>query len=187
MVTQSRLILLDTMLLLFCVQSIYCWVKFYKTRHQSFSPKWWLWLSLTGVNLALTTSVKMVGLFVFITIGIAVLKELWDMIDYKKNLPISYIGKHFAARVLCLILLPAVIYISFFYIHFAVLSKSGPGDTFMSPEFQMQLKGNVMAVNSARTFNLFLFNFYNNLRSRVLRRKDYFQAQEYAGLPSFAR
>ena len=113
--------------------------------------KWWLWLSLTGVNLALTTSVKMVGLFVFITIGIAVIKELWDMIDYKKGLPLSYIGKHFAARALCLILLPAAIYVSFFYIHFAVLTKSGPGDTFMSPEFQMQLRGNVMAVNSARS------------------------------------
>ena len=34
LVTQSRLILLDTMLLLFCVQTVYCWVKFYKNRHQ---------------------------------------------------------------------------------------------------------------------------------------------------------
>lgn len=52
------------------------------------------------------------------------------------------IGKHFFARVVCLIALPIAIYVTFFYIHLAVLYKSGPGDGFYSSAFQSQLEGN---------------------------------------------
>jgi dolichyl-phosphate-mannose-protein mannosyltransferase len=37
---------------------------------------------------------------------------------------------------------------SFFYVHFAVLSHSGRGDSFMSPAFQETLIGNEMLLNS---------------------------------------
>ncbi|MDP3731147.1 MAG: hypothetical protein Q8R34_01485, partial [bacterium] len=36
---------------------------------------------------------------------------------------------------------------SIFLIHFSLLSKSGPGDTFMSPEFQKTLTGNMHQYN----------------------------------------
>lgn len=50
--------------------------------------------------------------------------------------------KHFTARVLCLIILPAVLYVGFFYIHLTVLDRTGNGDGFYSSAFQSQLKGN---------------------------------------------
>lgn len=53
------------------------------------------------------------------------------------------------ARALGLILLPFVIYLSFFYIHFSVLTQSGTGDAFMSPAFQETLAGNEMLLSSA--------------------------------------
>ena len=52
------------------------------------------------------------------------------------------------ARALGLIVVPAVMYLSFFYIHFWALPKSGSGDAFMSPAFQETLKGNEMLLNS---------------------------------------
>lgn len=53
------------------------------------------------------------------------------------------------ARALGLILLPFVIYLSFFFVHFSILTQSGTGDAFMSPAFQETLVGNEMLLSSA--------------------------------------
>jgi dolichyl-phosphate-mannose-protein mannosyltransferase len=47
-----------------------------------------------------------------------------------------------------LIAVPIVLYLAFFYVHFAVLTHSGTGDTFMSPAFQETLIGNELLLNS---------------------------------------
>jgi dolichyl-phosphate-mannose-protein mannosyltransferase len=54
MVTQNRLILLDSMLLIYMLATIYTYIRFRKLRHRSFSPQWWFWLIATGVCMALT-------------------------------------------------------------------------------------------------------------------------------------
>ncbi|KAJ3278129.1 hypothetical protein HK104_002629 [Borealophlyctis nickersoniae] len=148
LIAQSRLILLDSMLTVFCIFSIYTWVKFYKQRHAPFSFGWWLWLSMTGVALALTLGVKMVGLFTVGAVGVAVLFDLWELLDYRRGLSMREFTRHFAARALCLIFLPLAIYVSFFYIHFAILTKSGSGDAFMSPAFQAELIGSALTVKA---------------------------------------
>ncbi|KAJ3036664.1 hypothetical protein HDV00_002488 [Rhizophlyctis rosea] len=148
LIAQSRLILLDSMLTFFAILSVYTWVKFYKQRHVPFTFKWWFWLSMTGVSLALTTGVKMVGLFTVACVGIAVLFDLWELLDIRRGLTMRQVGRHFAARALCLIFLPIGIYLSFFYIHFAILSYSGPGDAFHTPAFQAELKGSSMNIGT---------------------------------------
>ncbi|KAJ3238533.1 hypothetical protein HDU81_007629 [Chytriomyces hyalinus] len=148
LIAQSRLILLDSMLLLFGVMSIYTWIKFYKTRMSPFSFQWWFWMSMTGVSLALTLGVKMVGLFTIAVVGIAVLIDLWRLLDIDRGLNMTQFYKHFAARALCLIVLPITLYLSFFYIHFALLPYSGPGDAFMTPKFQATLMGSEMFTKS---------------------------------------
>lgn len=52
--------------------------------------------------------------------------------------------KHFAARTLGLIVVPAGFYMFMFQIHFWVLNRSGDGDGFMSSEFQHTLIGHGM-------------------------------------------
>jgi dolichyl-phosphate-mannose-protein mannosyltransferase len=39
----------------------------------------------TGASLAATLGSKMVGLFTFLTIGTAVLVDLWDILDVRKG------------------------------------------------------------------------------------------------------
>ena len=68
-------------------------------------------------------SVKFVGLFVILLLGINTIFELWNILgDITK--PFIHTAKHFMARVICLIVLPILLYISFFYIHLSVLYKS---------------------------------------------------------------
>lgn len=148
---QTRLILLDATLVFAMSVSVLCYIRFYKLRHDPFSRKWWKWLLLTGVSLSCVISTKYVGVFTFLTIGSAVAIDLWDLLDVKRRegaLTLPEFGRHLAARAFGLILVPFLIYLFWFQIHFSILTRSGPGDDFMSPEFQETLSDNIMSANS---------------------------------------
>ncbi|PSN36572.1 Protein O-mannosyl-transferase 2 [Blattella germanica] len=137
----TRYILLDPILLFFVMGSVMGMVKFRSCRDRPFSVAWWLWLVFTGVMLASAISVKFVGLFVVILVGFHTVADLWDVLgDLSK--PVSYTMKHFVARAMCLIVLPALLYTFFFYVHLVILNKSGNGDGFYSSAFQSRLEGN---------------------------------------------
>lgn len=111
------------------------------------------------MGLALVTGVKMVGLFTVATIGVATIRDLWTILDIKRgysmviyNFTQKSFWKHFGARALCLIVIPVLLYLVPFYIHFEVLYKSGKGDAFMSPAFQEHLEGNFLTANSTCIF-----------------------------------
>ncbi|EGW33069.1 uncharacterized protein SPAPADRAFT_137353 [Spathaspora passalidarum NRRL Y-27907] len=144
-VTDSRLILLDATLNLTVAMAIYCYAKFSTYRKHPFTQSWWTWLFATGISLSLVISTKYVGVLTYVTIGIGVLHELWILLDYRRGLTLGQFAQHFFARFFALILVPFCLYLYWFYIHFAVLSKSGPGDNFMSSEFQETLLESPMA------------------------------------------
>jgi dolichyl-phosphate-mannose-protein mannosyltransferase len=164
---QTRLILLDSTLIFSMACSFLAYVRFYKHRDRPFSRKWWKWLVVTGIALSCVISTKYVGLFTFVTIGGAVAVDLWNLLDYKKGLTLQDFAKHFVARAIGLIVVPFFFYLFWFQVHFAVLSRSGPGDDFMSPEFQETLSDNVMAM-TAKTIN-----YYDTITLRHKETKAY--------------
>ncbi|KAJ1511270.1 hypothetical protein HMI54_000929 [Coelomomyces lativittatus] len=147
LITQSRLILLDSMLICFMVCSMYAWIRFSLLRHQPFTVAWWTWLMFTGMALGGVIGVKMVGLFTVFTLGMAVVIELWYLLDYRRTHWKTFVN-HFLARFLCLVCIPISMYLLWFAIHFAVLTKTGPGDAFMSPSFQATLEGNRLSAQA---------------------------------------
>ena len=147
LITQVRFILLDAMLLAFMMASIFAWVRFRKLSHKPFTSDWWIWLALSGVGIGATLGVKMVGLFTVLTIGAGTALDLWQLADKRKGIPDSKFIAHFMARAACLIVLPIIIYLASFYAHLTLLTHTGPGDQFMSPEFQGDLIGS--RLNSA--------------------------------------
>ena len=167
---QTRLILLDATLVFAMACSLLCYIRFYKLRHAPFTRKWWKWLILTGFALSCDISTKYVGTFAFVTIGSAVVIDLWDLLDIKRPggaLPMRLFIKHFCARAFGLIIMPFVFYLFWFQVHFTVLSRSGPGDDFMSPEFQETLSDNVMLANSIN------IDFYDEVTIRHKETKAY--------------
>ncbi|KAF3764921.1 family 39 glycosyltransferase [Cryphonectria parasitica EP155] len=172
---QTRLILLDATLVLAMACSLLAYIKFYKQRHEPFSRKWWKWLILTGFALSCDISTKYVGLFAFVTIGSAVAIDLWELLNIKRPggaLSLFDFGKHFAARAFGLIFMPFMFYLFWFQVHFAVLTRSGPGDEFMSPEFQETLSDNIMLANAVT------IDFYDSISIRHKETKTYLHSHE---------
>ena len=102
-VTQSRLILLDAVLIFFMSLTIYAYIRFRKLRYRykfdhilglklvlnvfysEFSTEWCTWLALTGVFMACTWGSKVNGILTVFAIGFAVLIDLWDILDVHKE------------------------------------------------------------------------------------------------------
>ncbi|XP_064403207.1 protein O-mannosyl-transferase 2-like isoform X2 [Halichondria panicea] len=137
----SQYILLDPPLIFFIMAASFCTARFINCRNEPFDMEWWYWLSLSGMFIGCAFSVKWVGLFVIALVGLTTLKDLWDLWG-DLTLTMKVIAQHFLARVLCLIIWPAVIYMTIFAFHLMVLSNSGNGDGFFSSEFQSMLVGN---------------------------------------------
>ena len=138
LITQSRLILLDSYLIFFTAASLMFWSVFSrldKEKTSQFGVHWWSSLALTGFNLGCAASCKWVGLFTVASVGVQVIAGLWRM-WCNTLIPIKSIAKAFSARALCLILLPAVVYVSTFWVHFKLLSNHSPTVNSFTLQFQ---------------------------------------------------
>ncbi|KIL67087.1 glycosyltransferase family 39 protein [Amanita muscaria Koide BX008] len=142
----SRFILLDSMLLFFTFLTVFCLSKYHNQQYQSFSDDWWLWLFLTGVSIGCVTSIKMVGLFVTALVGLYTIEDLWEKFGDLRMSARDQLW-HWGARIFCLIIVPILVYMGSFKLHFLVLNHSGPGDAQMSSLFQAHLAGNDFARN----------------------------------------
>ena len=108
---------------------------------QSFSPEWWSYLALTGAMLVSTFSVKFVGLFIILYVGLDTASDLWRLFGDVASTLQQFV-KHLLARVLCLISLPVLLYISFFFIHFQLLTKTGQGNAHYGARYDLNLTSN---------------------------------------------
>ncbi|KEQ72514.1 dolichyl-phosphate-mannose-protein mannosyltransferase 1 [Aureobasidium namibiae CBS 147.97] len=148
LVTQSRLILLDSPLVIFTALTVLGWTSFTNQHEQgpskAFTPVWWFWLAFSGLCLGATVSVKWVGLFTIAWIGSLTLLQLWLLLGDTKTVTPRLWFKHFFARFFCLVVIPVSFYMSMFAIHFLCLVNPGDGDGFMSSEFQSTLNSKGM-------------------------------------------
>jgi dolichyl-phosphate-mannose-protein mannosyltransferase len=169
LLTESRFILMDSMLLLFGLSALY----FYLMARDSSTPgqshldavlgesedrkggvhrrtatadrsfqrrnapnaiaQRWLWLTLAAASAGAAASIKWTGLTSLVLVALI---WLWDQASRRT----SWLNRF--AEATLLVLLPLVIYVGSFWLHFKLLPKSGTGDAFMSTQFQATLIGN---------------------------------------------
>ena len=89
LLTQSRLILLDSPLIIFTAFTALAWTCFTNQHEQgsskAFDPSWWFWLVATGLGLGATVSVKWVGLFTIAWVGSLTILQLWVLLGDSKT------------------------------------------------------------------------------------------------------
>ena len=147
-VTQSRLILLDSPLIVFTALTALCFTCFTNQHEQgpskAFDASWWFWLVATGLCLGATASVKWVGLFTIAWVGSLTILQLWVLLGDTQSVTTRIWFKHFFARAFCLICIPLAFYMAMFGVHLLCLVNPGDGDGFMSSEFQATLNSKGM-------------------------------------------
>lgn len=129
LLVESRFILMDSMLLLSGLGAVY----FYLVARDQGDARRWLCLALAAVSAGASLSIKWTGLN---ALAIIILLWLWDQPGRKGDRIIRRLGE-----VAMMIAIPAIIYVSVFWVHFALLPRSGDGDAFMSTSFQATLVG----------------------------------------------
>jgi dolichyl-phosphate-mannose-protein mannosyltransferase len=129
LIVESRFILMDSLLLMFGLGAIYCYLVFQQKR-----TNWrWLWIILAASSAGAALSIKWTGMT-----ALALLLLLWFG-DLMSNL------KKWPKRLLelgVLIIIPVLLYVGCFWIHLELLPHSGDGDAFMSTNFQATLIDN---------------------------------------------
>jgi len=95
LVTNNRLILLDSPLICATAITALTWTCFMNQHEQgpskAFTPSWWFWLVSTGIFLGATVSMKWVGLFTIAWVGSLTALQLWVMLgDTNSVTPVSY-------------------------------------------------------------------------------------------------
>jgi dolichyl-phosphate-mannose-protein mannosyltransferase len=126
---ESRLILIDSMLLLFGLGALTLYVASQRRTGRAH----WILLIASGVLAGMAASTKLTGLASLGVIGLMwFVQTLRNRVSWRRVLPQAGV----------LIVAPVLVYVSVFAIHFQLLSHSGPGDAFMSQRFQSTLVGN---------------------------------------------
>lgn len=150
LITQSRLMLLESVLIFFNLLAVLSYLKFSNSqKHRPFSLSWWFWLTLTGVACSCAVGIKYMGVFTYLLVlGVAAV-HTWHLIG-DRTLSHVRVLCHVVARVLVLVGVPVAMYLLFFYVHLMLLYRSGPHDQIMSSAFQASLEGGLARVTQGQ-------------------------------------
>lgn len=143
LLTQSRFILMEPMLILFSTSGLLFLLRFLECKY--FSVKWWLNGIIAGAFYSFSMSVKYVGFYSYVLGGILVARHIWlELKD--KNTSDFKLALMFLIKGIILIALPIGIYLGIFYIHLTTLYKAGPHDSAMTSAFQASLEGGLASI-----------------------------------------
>nr|XP_014095230.1 protein O-mannosyltransferase 1 [Bactrocera oleae] len=147
LLTQSRFILMESMLLFFEACGLYYMLRFQESR---FGSSLWLLFGLAAAScFSFATSVKYAG---FLTYGLTTYlscRSLWDKL-YDATLSNLHIILETIGRVILFTIVPIMLYISIFYIHLQILYRAGPHDSIMTSAFQASLDGGLASITKGQ-------------------------------------
>uniref|UniRef100_A0A8C8DZ93 Protein O-mannosyl-transferase 1 n=1 Tax=Oryzias sinensis TaxID=183150 RepID=A0A8C8DZ93_9TELE len=147
LIVQSRFLLLESVLIFFVLLALLSYLRFQNSTSSSWSR--YGWLLLCGVSCAAAVGVKYMGLFSYLLLlGVASV-DTWNVIGDRAASHLSVCVQCFC-RFMCLLVVPALLYIFWFYIHLSVLNHSGPHDQLMSSAFQASLKGGLSRITKGQ-------------------------------------
>nr|CAA65194.1 rotated abdomen protein [Drosophila melanogaster] len=147
LLTQSRFVLMESMLLLATTVGIACLLRFQRSRLGSL--EWFFTGTAAAVCLGAAGTVKYVG---FLALGLAfylLCRHLWQLL-YDAGLTDRQLWMHAISRLLIFVGIPLAVYLGVFYIHFKTLHRAGPHDSIMTSAFQASLDGGLTSITKGQ-------------------------------------
>ncbi|KAH9495695.1 hypothetical protein Btru_016069 [Bulinus truncatus] len=140
LIVQSRFMLMEGMLIFFSSLSILAYLKFRNTK-----------------------SIKYVGIFTLILVFVRIFRDYWLMLDDASKSDVIFniflvklmtLVKHLFSRLVSMVTLPVIVYLSIFYIHLSILTKAGPHDSVMTSAFQASLEGGLATLTKGQPLHV---------------------------------
>uniref|UniRef100_A0A3P8VEC5 dolichyl-phosphate-mannose--protein mannosyltransferase n=1 Tax=Cynoglossus semilaevis TaxID=244447 RepID=A0A3P8VEC5_CYNSE len=149
LIVQSRFMLLESVLIFFVLLAFFSYLCFYNLLIGPLLLSSWFrygWLLLCGASCGAAIGVKYMGLFSYLLLlGVASL-HTWNLIgDRTLSVCVQCVCRFF-----CLLVLPVLLYVFWFYVHLSILSHSGPHDQLMSSAFQASLRGGLSRITQGQ-------------------------------------
>lgn len=147
LLTQSRFILLDSILILFSTLSVYFYLKYQKD--QSIG-----WLILASLSATLAACTKYSGFYSYGLLVGLVSYSSWIVLHQQYLQSTGQIIKKSIYILACIILLPLLVYILIHYAHLSWLTKAGPHDTIMTSAFQASLENGLASITRGQPLEI---------------------------------
>merc|ERR1712038_1840807 len=145
LLTQSRFILMESIMMFFGLTALLCVLKFRKISGSPFSKAWFVWLSLSAFFMACAFCVKYIGIYTGFLVTFLLVQDFWRLLP-NKALTDRQLLADFSTRVAVLTILPSLLYLSLFSLHFSLLTKAGTHDALMTSQFQASLEGGLGSI-----------------------------------------
>ncbi|KAL7734893.1 hypothetical protein ACLKA6_011167 [Drosophila palustris] len=143
LLTQSRFVLMESMLLLASTVGIACLLRFQRCSLGSLT-----WLgsgAAAAFFLACAGCVKYVGFLALVLAGYLLCRHLWNLL-YDASLTTHQLWMHTLGRLLLFVGIPLAVYLGIFYVHLRTLHRAGPHDSIMTSAFQASLDGGLASI-----------------------------------------
>lgn len=147
LIVQSRFMLLESVLIFFMLLTFFSYVRFHNTCHSSWFS--YCWLLLSGVSIAVAIGVKYMGLLSYLLLLAVACVHTWSLIGDQALSHLS-VCVHAVCRVVCLVVVPVLLYVFWFFVHLSLLHRSGPHDQLMSSAFQATLEGGLSRITQGQ-------------------------------------
>lgn len=133
LLTQSRFILMESMLLTFSVLGLLFLLKFQESSTILSRLKYSI---LSASFFTFAFSVKFAGFYSSLLGFLIGCRHIWKQLSDKTISDIRMMF-HILFRIIVFTTVPLCIYVGLFYVHFSVLNKAGPHDSIMTSAFQV--------------------------------------------------
>ncbi|XP_043287433.1 protein O-mannosyltransferase 1 [Venturia canescens] len=149
LLTQSRFILMESILIQFSLFGLLCILKFRRVMDKPTSVWWWIWLTMGIASLTCALCVKYVGFYSLVLGLFLMTRDYWSLIS-RRSLSSGVLWVHLLLRCLVVFSIFGLVYLSVFYVHLSVLTKAGPHDAVMTSAFQASLEGGLASITKGQ-------------------------------------
>ena len=146
LLTQSRFILLESMMIFFALMALLSVLKMRRYYEKPFGLGWSGWLLSSALSMGLAFSVKYLAFYSCALCVTILLRDYWTRRLGAKNVSNMQALIEFASECLVLSAIPSIIYVSTFYVHLSILTKAGNHDSLMTSAFQASLEGGLSSI-----------------------------------------